>query len=119
MPTYLSPTLLFITPTPQIRALDDKSIVITVPSGGQTPAKLRVTNADPDGPHAGRCSVAVWQTSVGELEWVDVGSGRPPSAGQIHEWERYLTPEALNLIQPNEQEPSYGELLLALPMEEG
>jgi hypothetical protein len=117
MQTYLSLTPVFLTPTSEIRALDEKSIVITVPGGSATPAKLRVAGADPQSRDAGRCSVAAWQASVDHIEWADAGSGQPIPTGQSHEWRRFLTPDAVNLIRPNEDDLAY-DLSLQLPTEE-
>jgi hypothetical protein len=117
MQTYLSLTPVFLTPTREIRALDEKSILITVPSGSATPAKIRVAGADPQGRDASKCSVAVWQASVDHVEWADVGSGQPIPAGQSHEWRRFVTVDAVNLIRPNEDDPTY-DLSLELPTEE-
>ena len=40
MSTYLSTTDIFLAPTPEIRALQDKSILIVTPSGDQMLAKI-------------------------------------------------------------------------------
>jgi len=81
MSTYLSTTDIFLAPTPEIRALHDKSILIVTPSGDQMLAKICVEEADPEGRDAGKCSVIVWTTSTDERGWVDAPSGRPP---QLH-----------------------------------
>ena len=117
MSSYLSTTPVFLTPTPEIRALNEKSILIIVPSGGETPAKLRVADADPNSPDAGKCSVAAWQASMDDVEWADAGLGKPPPTTQTHIWQRFLTADAVKLIRPNEKDPTY-ELLLRLPTEE-
>jgi hypothetical protein len=62
----LSTTDIFLAPTPEIRALHDKSILIVTPSGDQMWAKICVDDADPEGRDAGKCSVIVWTTSTDE-----------------------------------------------------
>jgi hypothetical protein len=117
MSAYLSTAPVFFTPTPEIRALDGKSILIADEGGGETPAKVRVADADPNGPDAGKCSVDAWQASMDDVEWVDAGSGQPPPTTQTHMWRRFLTPDALKSIRANQADPAY-ELLLELPTEE-
>ena|SRR5437016_4078302 len=114
MKTYLSTQPVWLKPTPQIRALDDKSIVIA-DEGSRTPAHLRVTDADPHSRDAGMCSVIAWQASMSPMheKWADVGSPTPTS--QAHQWERYLTEDALPLIHQNKEDPEYGDLLLEVP----
>jgi hypothetical protein len=106
MSTYLSTTDVFLAPTPEIRALHDKSILIVTPSGDQMWAKICVEDADREGRDAGKCSVIVWTASTDEREWVDARSGRPPPPT-----------DAVKLIRPNEENPAY-DLLLQLPTEE-
>jgi len=117
MSTYLSTTDIFLVPTPEIRALQDKSILIVTPSGDKMWAKICVEDADPEGRDAGKCSVIVWTTSTDEREWVDPRSGRPPPPTESHRWPQFLTSDAVNLIRPNEENPAY-DLLLQLPTEE-
>ena len=74
MPTYLSTTDVFLAPTPEINALDNKSILIVTPNGSEMSAKICVENADPKGRDAGKCSVIVRAASMDEGEWVDAGS---------------------------------------------
>ena len=117
MATYLSKTPVSFTPTPAIRDWDGKDITITVPSGGRTRAKLRVVDADPNGPDAGKCSVIAWHDSTNEtdeIEWTDAGSGKPLPTTQTHEGQRFLTADAL--IQAKQDED--GSLLLELSMDE-
>lgn len=49
------------------------------------------------------------------VKWADTGS-TPPTA-QAHQWERYLTEDALALVHPNRDDSEYGELLLEIPTE--
>ena len=116
MSTYLSTTDIFLAPTPEIRALHDKSILIVTPSGDQMLAKICVEDADPEGRDAGKCSVIVWTASTDEGEWVDAGSGRPPPPTESHRWPQFLTSDAVKLIR-NEENPAY-DLLLQVPTEE-
>jgi len=68
--TYLSTTRVFLAPTPEIRALHDKSILIVTPSGDHMWAKICVEDADPEGRDAGKCSVIVWTALTDEREWL-------------------------------------------------
>jgi hypothetical protein len=117
MKTYLEPNPVWLKPTAAIRALDDKSILI-VEEQHRTPAQIRVSEADPRSQHAGLCWVKVWQASIENMDvkWTDAGSGPPPTS-QAHQWEMYLTGDALPLIRPNEEDRTYGELLLEVPEE--
>ena len=117
MSTYLSTTDVFLAPTPEIRALHEKSILIVTPSGDKMWAKICVEDADPEGRDGGKCSVIVWTASTDEREWVDARSGRPPPATESHRWPQFFTSEAVKLIRPNEENPAY-DLLLQLPTEE-
>jgi hypothetical protein len=113
MKSYLSETPIWIKPTQDIHALDDKSVVV-VQGGERTPAKIRVSGADPHGANAGLVSVAVWQASIDDAEWTDVGS--PLRTSQTRTWQRFVGEDALALIRPNDSEwSSYGELLLEIP----
>jgi hypothetical protein len=116
MKTYLSTQPVWLNPTSQIRALDDKSIVIA-DEGSRTAVHLRITDADPESRDAGMCSVIAWQASMSpmDVEWANVGS--PPPTSQAHQWERYLTADALALIHQNEKDPEYGDLVLEVPPE--
>ena len=114
MKTYLSTQPVWINPTPDIRALDGKSIVVAN-EGSRTSAHLRIGDADPAGKDAGMGSIIAWQASMSPMnaEWTDTGSTPPTS--QAHQWERYLTQDALPLIKQNEEDPEFGELLLEVP----
>ena len=61
------------------------------------------------------CSVIAWQASMSpvNVEWTDAGSTPPTS--QAHQWEMYLTQDALPLIKQNEEDPEFGKLLLEIP----
>jgi hypothetical protein len=111
MKTCLSPNPVWLKPTASIRALDDKSIIIAEESH-RTHAHLRVSDADPQSQHSGLCHVKVWQASIEPLnvKWADTGS--PPPTSQAHQWEMYLTEDALPLIVPNQEDPEGGQLLL-------
>ena|SRR6266478_1379382 len=117
MATYLSTTDVFLASTPDIRALHNKSILITTPSGSERPAKVCVEDADSEGRDADKCSVIVRAASMDEGEWVDAGSGRLPPPTESHGWSRFLTSDAVNLIGPNNENRAY-DLLLELPTEE-
>jgi hypothetical protein len=114
MKTYLSANPVSLKPTSSIRALDGKSIVI-VEEPHRTPAHIRVSDADPQSQHSGLCHVKVWQASIEPMnaKWADTGS--PPPTSQAHQWEMYLTEDALALIHPNEEDPEHGDLLLEVP----
>jgi hypothetical protein len=117
MQSYLSLKPVFLEPTPEIRELNEKSILITAPSGSATPAEIDVADADPQSRDAGKCSVAAWQASMDDAEWVDVDSGQLPPTSQSHEWRRFLTEDAVKLIRVSDDDPNY-QLLLELPSEE-
>jgi hypothetical protein len=117
MKTYLLPNPVWLKPTAAIRALDDKSILI-VDGEHRTPAHIRVSDADPQSQHAGLCHVTVWQASIEgmTMKWADIRSGSPPTS-QSHQWEMDLTDDALSLLRSNEEDPTHGELRLAVPQE--
>ena len=120
MPSYFSATPVFFTPTDKIRAWDEKSIVVTRPSGGKTEATLRVEDADPNSRDGGKCSVAAFHVVLSrddEGEWVEAGFGKatPPTKARMSK--RFLMADALNLIESNEEYPAH-DLLLRLPTEE-
>ena len=114
MKRYLSSNPVWLKPTASIRALDGKSIVI-VEKSHRTPTHIRVSDADPQSQHSGLCHVKVWQASIEPMnvKWADTSS--PPPTSQAHQWEMYLTEDALPLIHPNEEDPEHGDLLLEVP----
>ena len=101
--------------TPEIQALNDRSMLLEQAGDSKTPGFLRVSSADPAGADAGKCSVLFWQTWVeGGREWANVGSVIP--TGQIGGWQCYLSADALKHIEKN-PDPQFGELRLVLPLD--
>lgn len=108
----LNERAVWMEPTAAIRALDDKTIVLEQ-DGGQVSAALSVSEADPNGPDAGKCSVAMrGLPGIGNLDWTE--AGKPAPTEQIRTWQHYLSPEALKLIREN-PDPQFGDLLLVIP----
>jgi len=104
-----------MTPTPEIQALHDRSLVLEQEGDHKTPGFLRVSLADPTGPEAGKCSVLFWQTWVeGGNTWAN--ANEPIPTGQSRSWQRYLSPEAVKRIEKNPDGPQFGELRLVLPL---
>jgi len=114
MKTYLSDKPVWLKPTASIRAIDGKSIVI-VEGQHRIPAHIRVSDADSQSHDSGLCHMKVWQASIDPMnvKWADIGSS-PPTA-QAHQWEMYLTEDALPLIYPNQEDPEHGELIIKVP----
>jgi len=107
----------WLKPTPKIRALDGKSVLIkNLTNDREKSATLRVSDGDPQTTEADKCSVAAQQTSVGNVEWTD--AGKTPPAEQIHVWRAFLNGPAIDLLRPNDEHPGYGELSLALSFDE-
>ena len=100
-------------PTDEIRALDDKSVLI-IDRNHQTPAKLRVESADPQSTNAGKCAIKAQQAMIGNsIEWTDAGT-TPPPVEQINVWEKFLNKAAINSLRENDEGPQFGELMLKL-----
>ena len=113
MDALLNEREVWMKPTLEIDALHEKRIVMEQ-GESKWPATLLVRGADPNGLEAGKCSVAAWQPWFeGENVWADPGSTIPTSQGRT--WQRYLSPEALELISENPDEPQFGELRLVIP----
>jgi hypothetical protein len=106
----------WMTPTPEIQALHDRSLLVEQDGDNKTPGFLRVSSADPAGADAGKCSVLFWQTWVeGDNTWAN--ASEPIPTGQSRSWQRYLSPDAVKLIEKNPDGPQFGELRLVLPPE--
>ena len=114
MKTYLSSNPVWLKPAESIRALHGKSIVV-VEGQQRIPAHVRISDADSHSQHSGLCCVKVWQASIEgiSVEWPETDSRLGGS--QAHEWEMYLTEDALPLVHPNHEDAEYGELLLEIP----
>jgi hypothetical protein len=112
---YLSTKRIWIKKTPEIRALDGKSILIVDSEERQMRAHLRICDADPNGTDAGKCAVVVWATRVGEIKWENASVVPTPTI-QTHSWQRFVTEDALDLIGPNGRDPTQGELMIILPI---
>lgn len=101
---------------PKIRALDGKTMLLVDSDSSKTSTILTVSDADPNGPMAGKCSVFVQEICRGNTDWH--GSGSSPCSGPTKIWSRFLGEEAVRLICTNNPEDScYGELLLVAPAE--
>ena len=109
---YLTTKRIYVELTSEIRCLDGKSILIVDSEESEVPANLSVSEADPKGADSGKSSVVVCVTRVDKVEW---RSGSPPTT-QTRGCERFLTQDALDLIRPSDRDPTYGELILVLPV---
>jgi hypothetical protein len=99
--------------TPEIQALDDRTILVEE-GDSLTTANVSVGTAHPDGPEAGKCSVALHGLpGIGNLEWTNAGEST--ASEQIQTWQRYLSPEALELIGENPDGAQFGELRIVIP----
>ena len=106
---------IWLTPTPNIRALDGKSVLIkNLATNSEKSATLRVSDGNPYTVDADKCSVAVQQASIGDFKWADAGGTTPPPTEQIRVWRAFLNEAAMDLICANDGSPEYGELSLAL-----
>jgi hypothetical protein len=111
----LSEQAVWVEPTPETQALHNRSLLLEQDGDSRTPGYLRVSRADPAGADAGKCSVLFWQTWVeGHNKWAN--AGEPIPTGQSRTWQRYLSPEAVKLIEKNPDGPQF-ELRLVLPPE--
>ena len=110
MDPLLNARPVWMDPTAEIHALDGESILVKQESGDKS-AKLRVNLADPNGPDAGKCKVAVWNTWTEDFKWGSSGT----ASGRTGVWEQYLSPEAIKLIGKNPKDQQYGKLLLVIP----
>lgn len=106
---------LWMTPTPEIHALHYRKMMLQQGTSKRR-GYLSVSDADPDGPDAGKCSVAFWQSWVeGGNVWADTGSTIP--TGQIRSCHQYLSSEALELIEGNPNGLKITALTLVIPSE--
>lgn len=116
MAALLNEQPVWMTPTPEIQALHERSLLLEQDDNSKTPGSLRVSSADRAGPDAGKCSILFWQTWIeGDNTWAN--SSEPMPTGQSRSWQRYLSPEAVKLIEKNPDGPQFGELRLVLPPE--
>jgi len=112
MKPELSDNPIWITSTSEILALDGK-VARIIDKDGRTRVNLRVTNADPRGPDAGKCSVAVWQSIMtGEPQWSNTG-GTPPTQTS-HGWRGFLNEAAVDSLVANAEEPESKDLQIDL-----
>lgn len=109
---YLTTKQIWIELTSEIRDLDGESIVIIDSEERETPAYLRVSQADPNGTDAGKCSVEVCVVRSDKVEW---GNASPPTT-ETGGFERFLTQDAVDLIRPNNGDLAQGNLILELPV---
>jgi hypothetical protein len=101
MKQYLSKTAIWITPTKEQIALDEKSIVIVYPQGNIVEGNVSIQSADPHGTNAGKYSASIWAI--------------PIPTEPMRRWEKFLSLDVLDLIRRNDPWLSPAELLLALP----
>ena len=110
---------IWIVPTPEIRALNGKTVLITnLTTNKQTPATLRVSDGNPHTINKDKCSVKVEQASIGDLKWTDAGGTTPPPTEQIRVWRAFLNEAAIASFCENDESPEYGELSLTLSFAE-
>jgi hypothetical protein len=98
-------------PTAKLRALDGKSVRIKETSEGDS--KLKVQDADPRGPDAGKCSVKAWAAPFDDVnaECTDADGATPTS--QTHYGEKFLNENAVESLRENPDDP-FVELTLDL-----
>ena len=116
---YLSQEVVWLTPTDEIRGLDDKDVWIKH-GESEWPAHFRVGGADPQSRERGKVYVMAWQVPVPDLEFepVEMMPTKPPHYVDISSWQRYLIQDALSLITPRSSEWLENiELRLDLPNE--
>ena len=112
---HLSDRPIWFEPTPQIRALNGKSVLVrNLTNNSEKSATLRISDGNPQTVYAGKCSVAVEQATVGNLKWTDAGGTTPPPTEQIRVWRAFLNEAAVALLCTNNESPEYGELWLEL-----
>ena len=117
MNEFLSNETIWLVPTPKIRSLHEKKILLRE---GETksPANLCVADADPTGPNVGKCSVAIWQSILGPANWQGAPSNGPVSAQSCNSWRLFLNQDAVDSIRLNDPPQLYGEFLLVIPLEQ-
>lgn len=109
----LNERAVWMIPTPEIKALHERKIVL---QQGKSKRRgyLLVCQADPAGANAGKCAVALGEAWIeGGKVWADGRSAIPTA--QTRSRRRYLTPDALPLIGENSSGPK--ALKLCLPPE--
>jgi len=115
MKEYLSAKSICLTPTPEIRALDDKTILI-VEGESEKSCLLHVRDADPNSIDVGMCSVIAAQYLSEEVEFPAESRARVIPTATCRSEHAFLSQDALDLIRPrNEQSLHTEELLLIIP----
>jgi len=109
----LSDNPVWLVPTPELRALDEKPVRIKE-VGSEWDAKLAVEDADPRGANAGRCSVRAWQAPTEDINiaWTNAGGAIP--TGQIHLHQKFLNEDSVKLLRNDPEDPEFGRLILDL-----
>lgn len=116
MTPFLSDKATWVTPTPKIRSLDEKSCLVKNADGSEKSVKLSVDDADPQSTNKGKCCVRAWQTMLGNIEWTN--SDSVPPTEQLYQQQDFLNETAMDSFRLNDEAPQYGELLLVIPKTE-
>lgn len=123
MSEYLSEKTVWLEPTKEIHALDDKEIMF-VQGSSQWEMHLRVDSAPPNSPEHGNVAVIAWQVVIPDLEdgWqgedVNLTPSKAPKYLETYHWQRCLTQRGLDSIRPrSSQWPEHIKLELVLPAE--
>ncbi len=113
MRLYLSDQRTWVECTEGVRQLADKSITV-IEQARRRPAKIRIQEADPDGPDAGKCTVVIWHASISPAnpQWT---SGEIPPVSQAHNWQVYLTEDGIAAVQRKDEDGGDDDLLLEVP----
>ena len=110
---------IWIVPTPTIRALNGKTVLITnSATNSQKSATLRVSDGNPHTVNKDKCSVKVEKGSIGDFKWTNFGGTTPPPTEQIRVWRAFLNEAAIASLCENDESPEYGELSLTLSFAE-
>jgi hypothetical protein len=118
MNEFLSNKTIWLDPTPKIRALHGKTILI-VEGDQKSPEHLHVAEDDPTGSNAGKCSVTATPVMTPNFTWSNVSSSQvPPTLLINHPRKRFLSQSAVGLIRRNDPPQRYGEFLLECPTTE-
>jgi hypothetical protein len=97
---YLSDKPVWVTPTPEIRALDNKSLLI-IQGDNLSEVELTIEGSPASSVEGGKVSVVGWNVMVSDEPWKEV-TLIPKKAAKIsdaHYWQQYVTQDALDSIR--------------------
>jgi len=115
MDNYLSESRVWLQPTPHIRFLDNK-LILVVDGVSEYQSRLSVTYDQAGNPESERCTVSVFQPFNADSHWKTPlpDTIQPPS--MAHFREQYLSQAAVELIGDSVDE-LHGELMIVIPQE--